>query len=111
MDVAWMIGPTERDWYGQPYVDRFARTAPVVEEHDICAAADRLARCDVFIGNDAGTTHLAAALGLHVVALFRSTDPEVWRPLGPRVHVVSLDGSAGSMSRPDIEAILAVVSG
>ncbi len=111
LEVAWMIGPTERDWYGQPYVDRLARSARVIEEHDICSAADRLLGCDVFIGNDAGTTHLAAALGLRVVALFRSTDPAVWRPLGPRVHVVRLDQSGAWMHQADREAILQVVSG
>jgi hypothetical protein len=36
----------------------------------------------LYIGNDSGVTHLAGAAGLPTVALFRATDPVVWRPLG-----------------------------
>ena len=46
------------------------------------------ARAAVFIGNDTGTTHLAAAAGAPVVALFGPTDPAVWAPRGPRVAVL-----------------------
>ena len=109
-DVSWMIGPTERDWYGQAYVDRLARTAPVFEEHDVGAAADQLTQADVFIGNDAGTTHLAAAIGLRVVALFGPTDPGIWRPLGPRVHVIRFD-QLSRLSPAAIEQVMSVVIG
>lgn len=40
-----------------------------------------------FVGNDTGPTHLAAALGIPTVALFQSTDPAIWRPLGRHVQV------------------------
>ena len=91
VDVRWMIGPAERDWYGQSYVDRLARSAPVVEQHDVCAAADLLSEATDFVGNDAGVTHLAAAIGLQTTALFGPTDPTVWRPMGPHVRIVGLD--------------------
>jgi ADP-heptose:LPS heptosyltransferase len=35
-------------------------------------------------------THLAAACGLPTLALFGPTDPRLWRPRGPRVHVLPL---------------------
>jgi len=44
--------------------------------------------CRLFIGNDSGITHLAAALGLPTVAIFGPTDPKVWSPLGEKVSVV-----------------------
>jgi ADP-heptose:LPS heptosyltransferase len=34
----------------------------------------------LFIGNDSGPTHLAAALGVPTVVLFGSSDAEVWHP-------------------------------
>jgi len=40
-----------------------------------------------FVGNDSGVSHLAAAAGAPGVAIFGSTDPDRWRPLG-RVRVV-----------------------
>jgi ADP-heptose:LPS heptosyltransferase len=35
---------------------------------------------NLFIGNDSGPTHLAAALGIPAVVLFGSSDAEVWYP-------------------------------
>ncbi len=48
-----------------------------------------LATARVYIGNDSGITHLAAAVGTPVVAIFGPTDPAVWTPRGERVSVVS----------------------
>ena len=42
-------------------------------------------RRGLYIGNDSGITHLAAAVGTPVLALFGPTDPEVWAPRGPHV--------------------------
>ncbi|HVA68150.1 MAG TPA: glycosyltransferase family 9 protein [Candidatus Binataceae bacterium] len=39
-------------------------------------------RCGLFIGNDSGVSHLAAAAGARGVVLFGPTDPARWRPLG-----------------------------
>ena len=48
-----------------------------------------LASARLYIGNDSGITHLAAAVGVPVVAIFGPTDPAVWAPRGERVRVVS----------------------
>lgn len=45
----------------------------------------------VFVGNDAGPTHLAAQLGVPTVALFGPTDPRIWGPTGPSVRIVAPD--------------------
>ena len=44
--------------------------------------------CDLFLGNDSGPAHMAAALGLPVVAFFGPSDPAIWGPIGDRVRVV-----------------------
>lgn len=41
-----------------------------------------LASSAVYIGNDSGVTHLAAACGANVVALFRDDNLPAWRPIG-----------------------------
>ena len=46
--------------------------------------------CRVFVSNDSGAMHVAAALGRPVVAIFGSTDERVTRPLGP-VDVLTAD--------------------
>ncbi len=48
---------------------------------------------DVYVGNDSGPSHLAAALGVPTLAVFGPTDPGSWRPLGVDVEVVR--GPAG----------------
>jgi len=48
-----------------------------------------LASARVYIGNDSGISHLAAAVGVPVVAIFGPTDSAVWAPRGERVRVLS----------------------
>jgi exopolysaccharide biosynthesis WecB/TagA/CpsF family protein len=45
--------------------------------------ADVLAQADVFIGADSGVMHLAAAVGVPVVALFGPSNPDAWGPWNP----------------------------
>lgn len=47
-----------------------------------------LARAGVFVGNDSGVSHLAAAWGAPTVALFGPTDARTWAPEGARVRTV-----------------------
>ncbi|MGB9624475.1 MAG: glycosyltransferase family 9 protein [Phycisphaerae bacterium] len=91
--VAWMIGPVEMDWYGESLRERLARTADVIYEEDLVRAASVIAAADVFVGNDSGAVHLAAALGVATVAVFVATAASVWRPIGRAVRTVG--GSEG----------------
>jgi hypothetical protein len=74
--VCWCAGPQEP----LPDATRF---------DDLYQLALWLARARLYIGNDSGITHLAAAVGTPVVAVFGPTDPAVWGPRGERVRVVS----------------------
>lgn len=47
-----------------------------------------LRACDVLVSNDTGTMHLAALLGVPVVAVFGSTEPRLTGPLGDGHEVV-----------------------
>lgn len=50
-----------------------------------------LAGASLYIGNDSGITHLAAAVGVPVIALFGPTDPAIWAPRG--AHVLPLSAT------------------
>jgi hypothetical protein len=76
MPVRWCAGPEE------PLAD-------AVHIDDLYDLACWLATARVYIGNDSGITHLAAAVGTPVVALFGPTDPRIWAPRGPRVQVIA----------------------
>jgi len=54
----------------------------------LTALATILAHCALFVGNDSGITHLAAAMGLPTVALFGPTDPAIWGPRGAHVTII-----------------------
>jgi len=47
-----------------------------------------LSRCTAFLGNDSGAMHVAAAVGLPVVAVFGPTDPHGTAPVTPRRTIV-----------------------
>ncbi len=47
-----------------------------------------LSQCHLFVGNDSGAMHVAAAVGLAVVAVFGPTDPQGTAPVTPRSTVV-----------------------
>ena len=47
-----------------------------------------LSQCHLFIGNDSGAMHVAAAVGLPIVAVFGPTDPFGTAPATPRCIIV-----------------------
>jgi heptosyltransferase-2 len=59
-----------------------ARVIDLVGETTLGALAGIAARCDVFVSNDSGAMHLAAALGRPVVAIFGPTDERSTSPIG-----------------------------
>jgi heptosyltransferase III len=46
-----------------------------------------ISKASLFVGNDSGITHLAAAVGTPVLALFGPTDPAIWAPRGANVKI------------------------
>ena len=70
--------------------------------------ADRLRACRAFVGNDAGPSHLAAAVGAPTLALFGPTSPTQWRPRGPRVEVIAPETPA-EMAWLPVERVLEAV--
>ncbi len=47
--------------------------------------------CLLYIGNDTGTTHIAAALGKRIAVIFGSSDSKVWHPWGVPYRVLRSD--------------------
>jgi ADP-heptose:LPS heptosyltransferase len=76
MPVHWICGPEEH-------------LAGAVRIDDLYELACWLRQARIFVGNDSGISHLAAAVGTPVRAFFRATDPKVWAPRGPAVDASS----------------------
>jgi heptosyltransferase II len=47
-----------------------------------------LSQCHLFLGNDSGAMHVAAAVGLPIIAVFGPTDPRGTAPVTPRCTIV-----------------------
>ena len=50
--------------------------------------AAHFSACSIFIGNDSGAIHVAAAAGLPVIGIFGSTDPEGTAPVTPQFTLI-----------------------
>jgi len=87
MPVQWCAGPQE------DLEDAF-RT------DDLYELGCWISKARVYLGNDSGIAHLAAAVGTPVVAIFLVSDPRVWAPRGPHVTV---------LERPNIAEVVAGV--
>jgi heptosyltransferase II len=80
----WKLFGVEKD---RPVADSIIRLAgtphlDLVGKTTLAELITELRSCDVLLTNDTGTMHLAACLGVPVVALFGSTEPALTGPLG-----------------------------
>ena len=75
LTVKWLAGPDEP-------LDHAMRF------DNLYALGCWLSTARVYIGNDSGISHLAAAAGTPVVAIFTCTDPRIWAPRGAHVTVL-----------------------
>ena len=64
-----------------------------------------LERCVLFLGNDSGITHLAAAVGTPTVTLFGPASVPIWEPRGERVRVVQFGVADTAAVRRAIEQL------
>lgn len=86
---------------------RAADGVPVLAGRPLPEVSDVLSACAAYLGNDSGISHLAAALGLPIVALFGPSDVEHWAPRGPGVRVLRAPG--GALDRLETATVLAAV--
>lgn len=77
----WITGPAEQNL-------KCPESDVVISNMDLPHLAALLSLCDIYIGNDSGTTHLAAICGSAVIAIFGPSDPEIWSPRGKKVHIL-----------------------
>ena len=81
------------------------RARPVVTPGaGLLDSAAQAAGCHLFIGNDTGMLHVAAAFGVPTIGLYGPTRPEEWAPPSPRHR--SLSGEKGEIGLITPEEVL-----
>lgn len=106
-----VLGPAEPHQAWQ-----HAHGAVVARELPLRTLGAVLSRAGLFVGNDSGIGHLAAACGVPALVLFGPTDPAVWAPVGRAVRWLRPpDGSLAALSvdavAREAAALLAHVNG
>ena len=65
-----------------------------------------IAGASLFLGNDSGPAHMAAAFGIPVVVIFGSSDPRVWAPWRTPAEVLTGPGGIATVTPFDVQNAL-----
>ena len=76
-----------------------ARIVDLVGRTDPQLAAACIARCRLFVGNDSGLMHIAAAIGTPTLGLFGPSPAETYGPWGARARAVVATGEGDGSER------------
>ena len=78
-----------------------AKVLDLAGRTDLGQALALLKRLSMFLTNDSGLMHAAAALGAPTVAVFGSTNPVTTSPLGPKVALVRREVECSPCLKPE----------
>ncbi|MGZ8899155.1 MAG: glycosyltransferase family 9 protein [Limisphaerales bacterium] len=100
---------------GEAEADRLPRIAralvadrvQLVTARPLVELAGLLARCEMFLGHDSGITHLAAAVGCKVIALWGHSKRKIWEPRNAGVQ--ALEAPEGALEELRAAAVIDVV--
>ncbi len=81
IEIIWIAGPAEHHL-------RFPENDKLLLNQSLLSITYLLKHCSFYIGNDSGITHLAAMTGCRTIALFGSSNPLVWSPVGKSVTTI-----------------------
>ncbi|MCY3766034.1 MAG: glycosyltransferase family 9 protein [Gemmatimonadetes bacterium] len=94
-----VCGPVERN-----VADKLPAHLPCLAPRDLRSLAALLHGVDLFIGNDSGPGHIAAAVGTPTLTLFGPTDAVTWAPRHPHARILRApDGRLPALS---VESVL-----
>lgn len=83
--VGFIFGPVEEE---KMNAEDFAGEW-IERPKDVEALAGLLSGASLYIGNDSGVSHLSGFVGTPTIALYKTTDPNIWGVLGKKVAHIS----------------------
>jgi heptosyltransferase III len=103
LQIAFLLGPAERERFSPDQIRQLQSAGQVLSDLTITESLQLLCCADLFVGNDSGVSHLAAALGVRSLVLFGPSNPSLYQPIGPHVRILS--DSPDTFARPDPQAV------
>jgi ADP-heptose:LPS heptosyltransferase len=101
--IAILGGPGDQERsMATPVLTALPQALDLVGKLDLPEVAAVLARAAIFIGNDSGLMHLAAAAGAPTLGLFGPTPSDEYGPAGPKAQAVLADGPPGQGAMEDL---------
>ncbi|GAA0585717.1 glycosyltransferase family 9 protein [Caenispirillum bisanense] len=105
--VAVFGAPNEREAAAALLAALDGQAVDLVGGPHLLTVAAALGRCRLYVGNDSGLMHMAAAAGAPTLGLFGPTDDRLYRPWSPRAAIVrtpeSLEDWRRHMARPEFD--------
>ena len=99
-------GPAEEKTAGKMSASLSGLPCLPLRNRDLPLVAAIISRSTLFIGNDSGISHMAAAAGIPAIAVFGPTDPAVWAPRGKSVCIVRQHAASGQWRWPEPDTVL-----
>jgi ADP-heptose:LPS heptosyltransferase len=101
--IAILGGPGDQERsMATPVLTALPQALDLVGKLDLPEVAAVLARAAIFIGNDSGLMHLAAAASAPTLGLFGPTPSDEYGPAGPKAQAVLADGPPGQGAMEDL---------
>ena len=98
-------GPADREIVGSIIEDLSSVPYTLISSSSLPLLAGIIQASCVYVGNDSGITHLAAALGLPALGVFGPTEPAIWGPRGPRVRILRNEDQKGQWTWPSPDTV------
>lgn len=96
LEPVFISGPADN---AAPFAEfRVRRNAPLSELKTLISGAQ------LFIGNDSGPAHIAAAFGVPVVVLFGPSNPVTWAPWRTDARVITSSGNIANIPAEEVVA-------
>lgn len=99
-NVVLLLGPVEEEREGYERLRSRCVTASGLQLFQVAAL---LQASDVYLGNDSGVSHLAAAVGVRTVVLFGPSDVLQWAPRGKSVTLIHRDMECSPCAIPTMK--------
>jgi ADP-heptose:LPS heptosyltransferase len=107
--VAILGGPGEQERrMAAPVLEALPDAVDLIGQLSLPEVAAVLARAFLYVGNDSGLMHIAAATGVPTLGLFGPTPASEYGPIGPHAEAVLADGppAATPMDRLEVETVV-----